>query len=302
MYRPPSLNTLRALVAAARHRSFTRAAEELGVTHGAISHRVREVEERLGEPMFERQGNSMQPTLAALRILPTVRQSLELIASVFPEPPAAGHVVLKVAVLPSFASHWLVPRLAEFHESHPGIAIALDPRMDLSPVGPQGLDAAIRYGSGEWPGLVVERLMQDTVFPACSPAYRERMGIESEQDLGRCRFLRNSWQPWTPWFQRAGLALPEPADSQPYDDAGLLLEATAAGHGVALVRKVIAQDAIAAGRLVRLSAVEHPFEGAYHFVRHPGSPPARTAAVLAFAVWLKHRLDGEFTGAKLQHP
>lgn len=298
MYRPPSLNTLRAMEAAARHRSFTRAAEELGVTHGAISHRVREVEARLGAAMFERQGNSMQPTLAALQILPTIRQSLELIASVFPEPRAAGQVVLKVAVLPSFAAHWLVPRLAEFHEAHPGIAIALDPRLDLSPVGPQGLDAAIRYGGGLWPGLVVERLMQDTLFPACSPAYRERMGIESEADLARCRFLRNAWQPWTPWFQRAGLALPEPGDSLPYDDAGLLLEATAAGHGVALVRKVISRDALASGRLVRLSEIETPFEGAYHFVRDPGAPPAKAAAALAFGAWLAHRLHGEFTEAK----
>ncbi|TCM15723.1 LysR family glycine cleavage system transcriptional activator [Novosphingobium sp. PhB165] len=294
MYRPPSLNTLRALEAAARLRSFSRAAEELGVTHGAISHRVREVEQRLGAAMFERQGNSMEPSMALRQILPTVRQSLELISSIFPAPPEAGRQVLRIAVLPSFAAQWLVPRLAEFHEAHPGIFIALDARIDVSRVGADGVDAAVRYGSGNWPGLAIERLLTDMLFPACSPEYRARMKIETLDDFARCRFLRNSWQTWTPWFQRAGLSLPEPADSQPYDDAALMLEATIAGHGIALARRVIAHDALQAERLVRLSEIEIPFEGAYHFVWDPHTPKPRLDAVAAFGAWLSARLRSEF--------
>lgn len=294
MYRPPSLNTLRALEAAARHRSFTRAAEELGVTHGAISHRVREVEQRLDAAMFERRGNTMEPTQAARQILPTVRQSLELIASIFPPPAHAERQVLKIAVLPSFAAQWLVARLADFHETHPGISIALDARIDVSRIGADGADAAIRYGSGNWPGLAAERLLTDMLFPACSPEYRARLGIGSVADFARCRLLRNSWQTWTPWFQRAGLALPEPADSQPYDDAALMLEATIAGHGIALVRRVIAHDALEAGRLVRLSEVEIPFDGAYHFVWDAHAPKPRLDAIRAFGAWLSARLRAEF--------
>ncbi len=293
MYRPPSLQALRALDAAARLRSYSRAAEELGVTHGAISHRIREVEERLGERMFRRQGNGMEPTLAALRVLPAVRQSLELIATVFP-PPIAGPRLLRIGVLPSFAANWLVPRLDDFHTAHPGVTIALDARLEISPIGPGGLDAAVRYGSGSWPGLTARRLVQETLFPACSPDYRERLAIERPEDLARCRLLRNSWQSWTAWFQQAGLPLAEPTEGMTYNDAGLVLDAAVAGHGVALVRKVIAHDAIAAGRLVRLSPVEIPYDGAYHYVTPPAaSDPASASA--AFGEWIAARLRQEFS-------
>lgn len=292
MYRPPSIQTLQALEAAARLRSFSRAAQELGVTHGAISHRIRELEERLGTRLFERQGNSMEPTAAARRLLPVVRQSLQLIGSIFPAP-AAARQVLRIGVLPSFAAHWLVPRLHAFHAAHPDVAIALDARLEVSPVGPGGVDAAIRYGAGHWPGLLAERLLEDRLFPACAPAYRDRIGIAGVQDLARCHLLRSSWQPWTPWFQLAGLALPEPADSEPYDDAGLQQDAAEAGHGVALVRRVIAHDALAGGRLVRLSPVELPFAGSYHFA-HPPAPAGKAAALAAFGAWLTARLRQDF--------
>lgn len=249
MYRPPSIQTLRAFDAAARLNSFSRAAEELGITHGAVSHRIREIEERLGTTMFERRGNSMEPTATARQLLPVVRQSLDLIASVFPPPTIVGQQVLKIGVLPSFAANWLVPRLNAFHATHPDIAITLDARLEMSKIGARGVDAAIRYGNGRWPGVSVERLLGDTLFPACSPEYCARMGIDGQGDFGRCHLLRNSWHPWTPWFHKAGLVMTEPSNSVPYDDAGLMLDATLAGHGVGLVRKIIAHDALATGRL-----------------------------------------------------
>jgi LysR family glycine cleavage system transcriptional activator len=295
MYRPPSIQTLRALDAAERLRSFSRAAEELGVTHGAISHRVREIEARLGSTMFERRGNSMEPTVAAQQILPVIRQSLALIASVFPPPVEPGQQMLRIGILPSFAANWLVPRLDLFHIAHPDIAIALDARLEVSAIGAGGLDAAIRYGSGRWHGLTAERLLGDTVFPACSPDYKARMRIEGVADFARCHLLRNKWQPWTPWFQAAGTAMAEPADAPPYEDAGLMLDAAVAGHGIGLVRKVIAHDAIAAGRLIRLSPIEIPFEGAYHYV-FPPAPSARSGAIAAFGAWLAQRLHAEFPG------
>ena len=293
MYRPPSIQTLRALDAAARLRSFSRAAAELGVTHGAISHRIREIEERLGEPLFERRGNSMEPTAAARRVLPAVRKALDLITSVFPPPLAAGPQVIRVGVLPSFAANWLVPRLDDFHTLHPHVAVELDARLEVSPIGPGGLDAAIRYGSGGWPGLLVERLVSETLFPACSPAYRDQHGIRGAQDFGRGRLLRNSWHGWTPWFQRAGLDLAEPSEGMTYNDAGLMLDAAIAGHGIALVRRVIAHDAIAHEQLVRLSPIEIPYEGAYHYVRVPMSGLAASATD-AFGMWLAGRMARDF--------
>jgi len=295
MYRPPSIQTLRALEAAARHGSFSRAAEELGLTHGAISHRVREIEQRLDTRMFERRGNSMVPTAAARQLLPVVRQALELIGSLFP-PPVADRQLLRIGVLPSFAANWLVQRLDGFHEAHPHIAVSLDARLEVSVIGPGGVDAAVRYGQGEWPGLVADHLSQDWLFPVCSPAYRSRMAIDGAADFARCRLLRNSWQPWTPWFHAAGLQLAEPHDSAPFDDAGLMLDAAVAGHGIALARAVIAHDAISGGHLVRLSDVHIPFAGAYHYVSQPGQEGARGQAITAFGGWLKERLQQEFAG------
>jgi LysR family transcriptional regulator, glycine cleavage system transcriptional activator len=194
-------------------------------------------------------------------------------------------------VLPSFAANWLVPRLDEFHALNPNILIDLDARMEVSPIGPGGLDVAIRYGSGPWPGLVSERLMGESLFPACSPAYRSAQSIEGVQDFARARLLRNSWQSWTAWFQAAGMIIPEPVSGMIYNDAGLIIDAAIAGHGVALVRKVIAHDAIADGRLVRLSAVEIPYAGAYHYVVNAQkiSPAGE-----AFRKWINNRLRLDF--------
>lgn len=299
MYRPPLIQTLRAFEAAARLQSFSRAAEELGLTHGAVSHRIRDIEERLGATMFERRGNGMEPTAAARQVLPVIRQSLALIASAFPVPAEDGQQVLRIGVLPSFAAHWLVPRLQNFHAAHPGIAVTLDARLEVSRIGPRGVDAAIRYGSGRWPGLLVERLIGDTLFPACSPDYQARMGIERADDLARCHLLRNSWHAWTPWFQKAGLTLAEPSDSVPFDDAGLMLDAVMAGHGVGLVRRIIAHDALESDRLTRLSPIEVPFEGAYHFVT-TSHPVAKEQALASLQRWLGARLRLEFGGDDLE--
>ena len=299
MYRPPSIQTLRAFEAAARLHSFSRAAEELGLTHGAVSHRIRDIEERLGVTMFERRGNSMEPTAAARQVLPVIRQSLALLASAFPAPADRAQQVLRIGVLPSFAAHWLVPRLQDFHAAHPGIAVTLDARLETSRIGPRGVDAAIRYGNGRWPGLLVERLISDTLFPACSPDYQARMRIKRADDLARCHLLRNSWHAWTPWFQNAGLTLAEPSDSVPFDDAGLMLDAVLAGHGVGLVRRIIAHDALESGRLIRLSSVEVPFEGAYYFVT-TGHPAAKEQALSSLQRWLGDRLRSDFGGDDLE--
>lgn len=297
MYRPPSIQTLRAFEAAARLNSFSQAAEELGITHGAISHRIREIEERLGTAMFHRRGNAMEPTPAARRILPQVRQSLALIASAFPAPTDNGRQAIRIGLLPSFAANWLVPRLQDFHAAHPGIAIMLDARLEVSAIGPRGVDAAIRYGHGRWPGLLVERLIGDTLFPACSPDYRDRLRIDGAHDLARCHLLRNSWHAWTPWFQAAGLDWPEPSNSTPFDDAGLMLDAVLAGHGVGLVRRIISHDALASGRLVRLSATEIPFDGAYHFATI-AQPAPKDQAIGAFRHWLVQRLRADFGASR----
>lgn len=285
--------TLRAFEAAARHRSFSRAGDELGLTHGAISHRIRGLEEQVGEHLFVRRGNTMEPTQAAARYLASVRKALDLLAATFGTGAAGGVRTLRIAVLPSFASHWLVPRLHRFQAEHPDIVVSLDARLDIVPLGRGHADAAIRQGDGSWPGVYAERLVTEVAFPVCAPGYRARMTIETPADLARCHLLRHSWMPWTTWFASAGVDLPEPDDSASFTDAGLLIDMAVAGHGVMLGRTVVVADALASGRLVRLFDVSVPVAGAYWFVRpYAGGKLAKEVA--AYGKWLATTLAQEF--------
>ncbi|MFF7710900.1 LysR substrate-binding domain-containing protein [Pseudomonas sp. NPDC007930] len=263
----PSIATLRAFEAAARLNSFSRAAHELCVTHSAISHRIRELEAQVGEPLFTRRGNAMEPTAAAGRYLGAVRQALALLSAAFATGAAQGAAcTLRIAVLPSLASHWLVARLAQFQALHPNIAITLEARLEIVPLGPPHAHAAIRHGHGEWPGAQATKLLEEAAFPVCTPAYRDSLNIRTPADLARCTLLRHSWSPWTPWFNQAQLDLPEPTASAVYTDAGLLLDIALAGHGVLLGRSLLVADALASGRLVRLFDTAVPVAGAYWFV------------------------------------
>lgn len=290
----PSLPTLRAFDAAARHRSFSRAGEELGLTHGAISHRIRELEEQLGERLFMRRGNAMEPTDAAGQYLAAVRQALDLLNATF----NAGHGstrrrTLRISALPSFASHWLVARLPHFEAEQPQIAVAIDARLEVVPLGRGHADAAIRHGKGNWPGVHAQWLAGEIIFPVCAPAYRERMAIEEPSDLARCRLLRHAWSPWTRWFSAAGLNFSEPDDSAVFADAGLLIDTAIAGHGVLLARDILVADAIASGRLVRLFETSIPFDDGYWFVR-PQSGGRFAQDAIIFGEWLGATLAREF--------
>jgi LysR family glycine cleavage system transcriptional activator len=231
----------------------------------------------------------MQPTQAGNRLLPTVRQSLALLASIFPEKATQGPRQLRISVLPSFASHWLIRRLADFHARHPEIVVVLDARIELATIGPRGVDAAIRFGDGEWPGLISTWLADETAFPVCSPAYRAQLALIEPADLQRCRLLRHSWQTWTSWFQAAGVAMPEPATPPPYDDAGHLVDAAIAGDGVALARGTLVEDSLSSGALVRPFAPTVPFPGDYYLVRSVRTSPKDVLTDL-FSEWLREKI------------
>jgi LysR family transcriptional regulator, glycine cleavage system transcriptional activator len=287
----PSLQTLRAVEAAARHQSFTRAAEELGLTHGAISHRVRALEERLNVKLFLRAGRRMLPTRDGQLLLANIRAGLRQLESAFAAagatrtwPPAA----LVISVLSPVASRWLIPRLARFHDRHPDIDLDLRASAALCDLRAEGIDAAMRFGPGSWPGLAAVELAGERLFPVCSPAYRERMGIGTVTDLARCRLLRDPWQSWSPWLQAAGSDLDEPRAGPSYSEAALVLEAAAAGHGVALARGLLAHDDLAAGRLVRPFAVsiEHNYR---YYLAWPAQGRIHPA-VGPFREWLKEEL------------
>lgn len=291
MKRLPSMQTLRAFEAAARHENYSAAAQELGVTHGAVSHRIRELETQLGVTLFRRAGRTMTPSREAVTLLAQVREALNLLERALPggSRVVPGHLV--IGVHPSLATRWLIPRLGRFTRGHARATVEVRSTADLGDFLGQGVDVAIRYGAGTWPNAARERVAGEVLFPVCTPAYREAHRLRRPADLARCRLLRHAWQPWAPWLRAARVRLAEPTEGLILSDSAMLLEAAAAGEGVALARSLFAIDDLASGRLVR------PFDGSvedtfsYYVLWHAGTPLSTLGA--AFRDWLREELVTE---------
>jgi LysR family glycine cleavage system transcriptional activator len=287
----PSMPALRALEAAARLGSYSRAAEELHLTHGAVSHQIRQLEARLGRRLFRREGHRMAPTAAGRLLVEDVGRALAILDRAFgtgakpPQHQRRNRQPLRVATLPSFASHWLVPHLAAFQAAHPDIDIELMTSHEAMDLERDGVDLAIRFGRGRWPGAMAAKLLDEVVFPTCSPAFLAAHPIAVPADLARLpllRFLRRSV--WANWFEAAGAVPFEPQEGAVFDDPVHLQQATVAGQGVGLVRSLLAQDDLAQGRLIRLFEATVPASGDYYVVWRPDHP--RQPAITAFRDWL----------------
>lgn len=291
--RLPPLQTLQAFEAAARHQSYSRAAAELALTHGAISHQIAALEERVGVKLFRRERNRMQLTDAGRLLLANVRQGLMLLERAFatrlPETP---RVSLKISTLPSLARCWLAPRLADFESEHPDIDLLVSPNPALVDLASEGIDLAIRYGQGGWPELLQEELMGDEILPVCSPQYRGGRLPQHPADLAGCRLIHNPWQPWAPWLQAAGLTLREDGHGVAFTDASLIIDAAAAGQGIALSRRVLVERDLACGRLVRLFDLAIPDINRYFLVwRHDHAHPD---GLLRLRSWLHRQASLHF--------
>lgn len=289
--RLPPLNTLLAFEAAARHSSFTRAARELSLTHSAISHQISALEARLGDKLFRREHNRMRPTERGRELWFQVRYALDLLERTFEQAPAQQprQVELQLSVLPSFARRWLLPRLPDFCRNHVDLNLTVRTGTELARLGDDGIDCAIRYGMGDWPGLQQERLADDALVVVCSPQYRDGRLPATPAGLVDCTLLRNPFQPWEAWLQVAGLALPEDFRfGLAFTDSGLTLDAAVAGMGVALGRQMLVRDDLACGRLVQLFELSVPDDKRYHFVWRADSP--KLGAILDLRRWLLAQL------------
>ena len=278
----PSLQTLRAFDAAGRHRSYSRAGEELGLTHSAVSHRIRDLEQLTGARLFAREGNRMVPTAEGQRLLAQVRNALGLLESIFGEARERASRRITVSVFPAFASRWLVPRLGRFRAAHPDVELALDLSSGVVVLG-DGIDAAVRFGAGGWPGTESRRLAGETLFPVCSPGFRDEHRLAEPADLLRCTLLRYPRHSWAAWFHAAGVSAGEPRAGPEYSDSSLLMDAAVAGEGVALARGYAALDALRSGSLVRPFRTSVVDEQAYYFVTPPGPLQPNLEA---FETWL----------------
>ncbi len=285
--RLPPLAALRAFEAAARHLSFTRAAEELHVTQAAVSHQIRQLEEDLGVRLFRRLSRALRLTEAGQLLAPFLQDGFALLhAGVDRVRSAAQGSVLTVTAPPSFAASWLVPRLVQFQRRHPGIEVRLVSTMRKLDLFREGIDVGVRYGRGAWPGLIAERLMTDDLFPVCAPGLLDETG-GGPPALSSVQLLHVQAFPddWPRWLAATGVGSVDAERGSWFDTAGAAYEAAAAGLGVAMGRRQLVADALADGRLVAPFATALPAEVAYYLVLPPEH--RGIARIEAFCSWLR---------------
>lgn len=289
----PPLQALRALEAAARRRSFSRAAEELHLTHSAVSHQLRGLEEQLGVELFRRAGARMIPTAAGAQLAERVRHNLEdlrdaLDAARRGATGVRGATRLELSAMSDFLSIWLIPRLGDFYDTHPLIDLSLHMHADVAPPDPYSFDMGIWHRRVDEPGFQIRKLLDDQVIAVCNPALLARYPNFTIEDLPAMPLLHFSRRSWYDFFEAAGLQATEPERGPVFGDAGMLLQATVNGQGVATARLQLAQDYLARGELVQLGHVRIPASLDYFFTWRDGHP--HEAAILQFYRWLKGKL------------
>ncbi len=286
------LNALRAFDAAARHMSFKLAADDLSVTPAAISQQIRSLEDFLGVDLFRRTNRSLVLTEAAqLSLLPLkegferLEEAVDIIAG------SKNSTVLKVSVSPSFASKWLVPRLASYYERRPDAIVKISATMQVTDFKAEDTDVAIRYGRGNYDGLLSEELLRETLFPVCAP------GLFDGEAATPCAVLKHtlihddssiedeSAPNWTMWLKAAGVTAPDGMPAVHFNNNALAIEAAVAGRGVALARSAIAEEDIKAGRLIKPFGEAVPVNFAHHIV-YP-KDKIKNERVQDFIEWLR---------------
>lgn len=268
------MNAVRAFEAAARHGNFTRAADELSVTQGAVSHQVRSLEEWFGFPLFERHKREVRLTQKGETYLTFVRAMLNELHSVTQM--VRGKTTeesLCISVPESFAVNWLIGRLKSFSDQYPNLEIRLTSQNQIDDqgrvVGEEGthwVDLRIRYGRAKWPGLRVSKLFDEQIFPVCHPDMAES-GLRELGDLANHRLIHDDMQmSWSSWLRSVGAEHVVPSPGPSFSHSHMALQAAANGFGVALARSVLAYDHLRRGAVVRPFDVSVPAEHSYYLL------------------------------------
>jgi LysR family transcriptional regulator, glycine cleavage system transcriptional activator len=295
-HRRPPLADLRAFEAAARHLSFTRAAAELGVTQGAVSQRIRKLEDLLDLRLFERHTRSLTLTNAGETLATAVADGLSRIDQGLAEigRPAAPRqaATVTVSVTPDFASKWLLPRLTRFQDKYPEIEVRITAEHRFADFVSDGVDLGIRFGSGLNPGLSTMLLMPDVVFPVCSPAMLQKSArFAAPADLLQSELLHDaiaehdgSGCDWRHWFQQVGIVA-ERLDGLRLNPGKLAIDSAANGLGVALARGTLIGNDITEGRLAR--PLPHAVTTAFSYYLVHRQKPKLDCHVTDFVDWLR---------------
>jgi LysR family glycine cleavage system transcriptional activator len=287
--RIPHMQALRALEATAREQSLTRAAASLSLTHGAVSHQIKALEQELGVNLVERAGRGIRLTDEGERFAQRIRAALaEITAAVQEVTDRSNPRLLRVGCTPSFAARWLLPRMPRFAAAHPDIDLDVRANMSLIDFTRDDTDCAVRYGLGNWTGVESERLVDEYFVAVCSP--RIAGGVPRRPaDLLRYTLLRSGDESWQPWFAAAGLAWSEPSRGPIFNDSAHMIQAAIEGHGVALGRTSLLGDDVNNGLLVRLFGIEVRSERTYYFVYPPRL--AQAPKIALFRRWLKGEVN-----------
>ena len=285
MARLPPLETLRVFEVACRHGSYSEAARELHVTHSAVSQRIRQLEEELGHTLFERKGNRMVPTSSGLRLQAGVKNAFsEMSAALAGLQTGRKDAEITVSLLPVMAARWLVPRLSRFTARFPHINLHIKTGQSLANFKSDGVDIAIRFGTGDWKGLRAIKLLDEEFFPVCSPGLNGGHLPKNPASMLSQPLLIDRNLSWHAWFKSAGLKLDRDIAGTSFTDTNALMEAAVMGQGIALGRLSVTRSDILAGKLVRLS--EHSLRVAYcHYAVYPIASESNPALV-AFRDWL----------------
>ena len=288
--RLPPISALRALEAAARHVSFTRAARELNVTQSAISHQVKTLEELWGLKLFRRTVRGVALTPPGEELAKVTREFFDRMTQTLDGLRiSSSHEPLRVDTLQSFAVKWLVPRLGRFHELHPAIDVWISTHDRLVDFGTDDVDLAIRLGGGSYPGLHASLLMREEVYPVCTPGFFALDGLpEHPRALLDHPLLLRLGEPnhpnWEQWFEAAGLPGVRPSEGPRFPDSNMAIEASKDGLGIALARTAHVADELASGELIRLFDVSCPSSVAYFLVCPDGRQDEPRIA--AFRTWI----------------
>lgn len=286
----PTTKSLCALEATVRLGTATLAAAELHVTQTAVSHRLRDLEEQLGQPLFTRHGRRLEPTTAALQLAEAVRNSSAILENVWSG--IQSKVLtdeLTISMLPALASKWLAPRMAEVVKEVRGANLRISASRDFVDFQVDEVSAAIRYGTGNWPQVRARPMANETVSPVLAPSLARKLDLTSPGALCNVPLLRcDNPDSWEDWFAATGFRQPSKAEEIFFDEDATMIESAIAGHGVALGRFALVAHDLRSGRLVAPFSYRMASRYSYWFVQ--GLNSCETQPVLDFYHWARAHL------------
>ena len=282
------LNGLRAIEAVGRLGSLQAAADELGVTIGAVSQQVIKAEGQLGRTVFDRTTRGMVPTAFGEMFLKKLNAGFRELSEAVGSARHRDDAILVISVAPIFAQRWLIHRIHHFSAAHPEISLRIESTTTLVDLSGSDVDLAIRIGPGNWPGVKAEFVLPQEMFPVCTPALAER--LRTPADLVDMPAVIDANDPftWDVWLKAAGLDQPAPKTRHMFSDASLCLDAALAGQGVLLAWPILASWALKEGRLVAPFDIRVRTGMGYYFVTAPDIREPRK--VTLFKAWMKQAI------------